>query len=83
MESSGRRHKGPAAAQPLPIAPSHAPRGSFAALTVGALGIVYSNIGTSPLYAMDVLFGRAGVVQTPAEVLGGVSLVIWTITINI
>jgi KUP system potassium uptake protein len=63
-------------------APSHAPRGSFAALTIGALGIVYGDIGTSPLYAMDALFlGRTGGGQTSADVLGGVSLVIWTITI--
>jgi KUP system potassium uptake protein len=57
-------------------------RGSFAGLTVGALGIVYGDIGTSPLYAMDQLFfGRAEAAQTPADVLGGVSLVIWTITV--
>jgi KUP system potassium uptake protein len=63
-------------------APSHAPRGSFAALTIGALDIVYGDIGTSPLYAMDALFlGRTGAGQTSADVLGGVSLVIWTITI--
>ena len=61
---------------------SHAPRGNFATLTVGALGIVYGDIGTSPLYAMDALFfARAGGLQTPADVLGGVSLVIWTITL--
>jgi KUP system potassium uptake protein len=61
---------------------SHAPHGSFAALTIGALGIVYGDIGTSPLYAMDQLFfGRAAGAQTPADVLGGVSLVIWTITL--
>ena len=56
--------------------------GSFATLTIGSLGIVYGDIGTSPLYAMDQLFfGRAGGAQTPADVLGGVSLVIWTITL--
>ena len=61
---------------------SHAPRGSFAGLTIGALGIVYGDIGTSPLYAMDQLFlGRGGTALMPADVLGGVSLVIWTITI--
>ena len=61
---------------------SHARHGSFATLTIGALGIVYGDIGTSPLYAMDQLFlGRAGGAQTPADVLGGVSLVIWTITL--
>ena len=55
---------------------SHVARGSFAALGVAALGIVYGDIGTSPLYAMDQLFfGRADAAQTPADVLGGVSLV--------
>jgi KUP system potassium uptake protein len=50
-------------------------------LALGALGIVYGDIGTSPLYAMDQLFfGRASA-PTTEEVLGGVSLVIWTITI--
>ncbi len=61
---------------------SHARRGSFATLTVGSLGIVYGDIGTSPLYAMDQLFfGRPGGAQTTDDVLGGVSLVIWTITL--
>ncbi len=68
-------------AKPAAIS-SHSPRGSFAGLTIGALGIVYGDIGTSPLYAMDQLFfGRTGGAQTPDDVLGGVSLVIWTITI--
>ena len=61
---------------------SHEPRGGFAALTIGALGIVYGDIGTSPLYAMDQLFfGRTAAAPTPEAVLGGVSLVIWTITV--
>jgi KUP system potassium uptake protein len=82
MKGSSRYRKGAPAALPLRVAPSHAPRGGFAALTIGALGIVYGDIGTSPLYAMDALFlGRTGAAQTPAEVLGGVSLVIWTITV--
>src|SRR5208282_2501993 len=82
MKDLSRHRISPAAASPLRIAPSHAPRGSFATLTIGALGIVYGDIGTSPLYAMDALFlGRAGAAQTTAEVLGGVSLVIWTITV--
>ena len=58
---------------------SHVRRGGFATLTVGSLGIVYGDIGTSPLYAMDQLF--FGDAQTPNDVLGGVSLVIWTITL--
>jgi len=60
----------------------HKPRGSFATLTLGSIGIVYGDIGTSPLYAMDQLFfGRPGGLPTPSDVLGGVSLVIWTLTL--
>jgi KUP system potassium uptake protein len=53
----------------------------LAALTIAALGIVHGNIGTSPLYAMDQLFLRRGSGPPAADVIGGVSLVIWTITI--
>jgi len=51
-------------------------------LTVGAAGIVYGDIGTSPLYALDQLFFRhGGVILTQDNVFGGISLVIWTITV--
>jgi KUP system potassium uptake protein len=51
-------------------------------LTVGAAGIVYGDIGTSPLYAIDqIFFAHGGVTSTPQNVLGGISLVIWTLTI--
>ena len=65
-----------------PSAVPGAARGGLAALTVGALGVVYGDIGTSPLYAMDQLFlGRGEASRAPADVIGGVSLVIWTITV--
>ena len=35
---------------------AHAPRGNLAALTIGALGVVYGAIGTSPLYVIDQIF---------------------------
>jgi KUP system potassium uptake protein len=55
---------------------------AFAGPAIGALGIVYGAIGTSPLYAMDQLFLRRGGAAPPAaDVIGGVSLVVWTITI--
>ncbi len=51
-------------------------------MTIGAAGIVYGDIGTSPLYAIDqIFFAHGGVVSTPQNVLGGISLVIWTLTI--
>ena len=50
---------------------AHAPRGNLAALTIGALGVVYGAIGTSPLYVIDqIFFGPAGVAPTPNNVRG-------------
>jgi K+ transporter len=61
---------------------AHAPRGSLAALAIGTLGVVYGDIGASPLYAIDQIFlGPAGVAPTPDNVLGAISLAIWTITL--
>src|SRR5689334_22417563 len=54
----------------------------FAALLLGAVGVVYGDIGTSPLYAFrEALrpFAHDGV--TPNEVIGLISLMIWTLTI--
>src|SRR6516164_10861953 len=49
-------------------------------LALGALRVVYGDIGTSPLYAMDQIF-RVAPARTPEDALGGVSLVIWTLTL--
>jgi KUP system potassium uptake protein len=63
-------------------APVHPLHGSFTALTVGAVGVVFGDIGTSPLYAVDqIFFAHGGVARTPDNVLGGISLVIWTLTV--
>jgi KUP system potassium uptake protein len=54
----------------------------MAALTLGALGVVFGDIGTSPLYALQTVFtaDRHAVHATPAEVYGVISLVFWSIT---
>jgi len=53
-----------------------------AALLVGALGVVYGDIGTSPLYAMsEIFFGNRGIRVTDAHALGAVSLVFWALTL--
>lgn len=50
------------------------------ALSIGALGVVYGDIGTSPLYAMRECFtGDHGVEPTAAHVLGVTSLVLWAL----
>jgi KUP system potassium uptake protein len=68
------------------LALSHAsPRGRrLAALALGALGVVYGDIGTSPLYAIRECFhGTYGVEPTRAHVLGVLSLVFWALVIVI
>ncbi|NJD18306.1 MAG: potassium transporter Kup, partial [Gemmatimonadetes bacterium] len=62
-------------------APSKKPTGShLAALSLAALGVVYGDIGTSPLYALRETFqpGR-GIAVEPANVLGVLSLVLWAL----
>jgi KUP system potassium uptake protein len=52
------------------------------ALTLAALGVVFGDIGTSPLYAMRECFtGHHGVALTEANVLGVLSLIIWSLII--
>jgi len=57
--------------------------GGAAALTLGALGVVFGDIGTSPLYALQTVFAadHHAVQPTPTTVYGVISLVFWTITI--
>jgi KUP system potassium uptake protein len=61
-------------------ADEHAPHVGLGPLALGALGVVYGDIGTSPLYAMDQIF-RAVPARAPQDALGAVSLVIWTLTV--
>lgn len=64
---------------------THAPRGrQLAVLTLGALGIVYGDIGTSPLYALRECFhGPHGIAPTPDNVLGVLSLIVWSLILMI
>ena len=54
---------------------------AVAALTLGALGVVYGDIGTSPLYALKEIFRSGHVAATHDNILGVLSLVFWTITV--
>jgi len=64
------------------VAEGSAPKGkALAALSLGALGVVYGDIGTSPLYAIKEAFSEPyGVPLTTANVLGVLSLVFWSLT---
>src|SRR5687767_9231315 len=54
------------------------------ALTIGALGVVFGDIGTSPLYAFKQAFTPPyGVAVTEANVLGMLSLIFWTLMVTV
>ncbi|HET8731362.1 MAG TPA: potassium transporter Kup [Moraxellaceae bacterium] len=57
-------------------------RSSTATLTLGALGVVFGDIGTSPLYALKECFHAShGLAINDSNVLGILSLIFWSITI--
>lgn len=56
---------------------------SLKVLALGALGVVYGDIGTSPLYALRECFGQHGADPTRANVLGILSLVFWSLVLVI
>src|SRR6266849_1218590 len=52
------------------------------ALTLAALGVVYGDIGTSPLYAVKETFNPAhGIPLTPETILGGLSAIFWSLMV--
>lgn len=66
---------------PLSSANSPRPAGALAGLTLAAIGVVYGDIGTSPLYALKEVFAPGRVPLTPDNVLGVLSLVFWALTL--
>jgi len=59
-----------------------AARSGFGTLMLGALGVVYGDIGTSPLYTMKTALDYAGGTATAATALGMLSLIVWTLIIT-
>ena len=57
------------------------PQGKLPVLALSALGIVFGDIGTSPLYTFKTILGTADTASDPGTVLGALSLVLWTLFI--
>jgi KUP system potassium uptake protein len=56
------------------------PSKGLAVLTLGAIGVVYGDIGTSPLYTVKEIFGETtGIALTQANILGAVSAIFWAL----
>jgi KUP system potassium uptake protein len=59
---------------------SHIKPQSTAALTLGAIGVVYGDIGTSPLYTVkEVFLPATGIALTPENLIGAVSTIFWAL----
>jgi KUP system potassium uptake protein len=63
----------------IEVSTHQAPQGKLLALT--ALGVVFGDIGTSPLYTFKTILGVGEQTPDPASVLGALSLVLWTLFI--
>ena len=56
-------------------------KSSLSALVIGAIGIVYGDIGTSVLYAVKTVFADGHVALTPENIFGILSIFFWTLTV--
>jgi KUP system potassium uptake protein len=81
-QRDGRDDRGPTGSNSQP-ASEHSHK-SLLALALMATGVVFGDIGTSPLYAFRLNFApEVGLAPTPANVLGVVSLIFWSLTLVI
>ncbi|MBA5685823.1 potassium transporter Kup [Rugamonas apoptosis] len=61
---------------------AHHKKSNLVGLTLAAIGIVYGDIGTSPLYTLKTIFSpEHGLALNPANLLGVISLIFWGLTI--
>ena len=66
----------------LPQGVAALPAGGTRAMALSALGVVFGDIGTSPLYTLKTVLGATGAEAAgPAAALGSLSLIVWTLII--
>jgi len=71
-------------AAPVAAKDAHHHHGNPRLLMLGALGVVFGDIGTSPLYTLNTLFASEGSVQLEQQnILGVLSLIVWSLTLII
>jgi len=80
MNGADNRRRVRPVAPPEAGAAGHAPRSNVVGLSIGAIGVVFGDIGTSPLYAVEqIFFSSEGLAATPDHVLGAISAAIWSL----
>src|SRR5215471_4350440 len=65
------------------LADSRAGRNATPAAALVTLGIVYGDLGTSPLYTLQAVIGATGEHFSPTTALGSLSLIFWALIITI
>ncbi|HKN31365.1 MAG TPA: potassium transporter Kup [Roseiarcus sp.] len=82
MSQPVSREAGPPSTRHAEAAHGDPSTGSFWILALGSIGVVFGDIGTSPLYALHAALGQLKDAPLgPAEVVGVVSLIIWALLI--
>ena len=83
MPADARTERCAIAGQPCPpdFVSASSSKSSSAALIIGAIGVVYGDIGTSVLYAVKEVFGHGHVPFTHENVYGVLSMFFWTLTV--
>jgi KUP system potassium uptake protein len=72
----------PIAKKPAEVAePRHGTSATTMVLSLAALGVVFGDIGTSPIYTLPVCFQFSGAAPTVENVLGICSLIVWTLVL--
>ena len=61
----------------------HKSAGRLAPMALAALGVVFGDIGTSPLYAVSACFTGPGIAVTPEHIFGVLSLIFWSLVLVI
>jgi KUP system potassium uptake protein len=61
----------------------HNSAGRLAPMALAALGVVFGDIGTSPLYAVSACFTGPGIAVTPEHIFGVLSLIFWSLVLVI
>ncbi len=67
-----------------PVLTQSPAKAAVSAMVVGALGVVFGDIGTSPLYTLRETFTHgSGMTPTPRHVLGVLSILFWAVTLTV
>jgi KUP system potassium uptake protein len=80
LDNSGHADMTSATTADAPTSPTRHDKAGLATLTLGAIGVVYGDIGTSPLYTVKEVFApHTGVALDAAHVIGAVSTILWAL----